>query len=155
MACPPTSRWAERRPCIRRRRARSARRRMRHRRSSAPKFYVLAALTSAGLFAQDLEIVPVRGNIYMLSGAGSNITVSTAKDGVFLVDSGTAQMSDKVLSAIQRLSLELTKVGKPILNESRSGSGTTLTGIARPQPIRYIANTSALPDHAGGNPRLA
>jgi glyoxylase-like metal-dependent hydrolase (beta-lactamase superfamily II) len=116
---------------------------------------VLAALASAGLFAQDLEIVPVRGNIYMLSGAGSNITVSIAKDGVFLVDSGTAQMSDKVLSSIQRLSLELTKVGKPILNESHSGSGTTLSGIAKPKPIRYIANTSSLPDHAGGNPRLA
>lgn len=112
----------------------------------------LLALTGA---AQDLDIVPVRGNIYMLAGAGANITLSVGKDGVFIVDTGTAQMSDKVLTAIQRLSQELSLVGKPILNESRSGSGTTLSGIAKPKPIRYIANTSSLPDHAGGNPRLA
>jgi cyclase len=118
------------------------------------KILATVSVIAPAAFAQDLEIVPVRGNIYMLSGAGSNITVSIGKDGVFLADSGTAQMSDKVLAAIQRLSSELTKVGKPILNESRSGSGTTLSGIAKPKPIRYIANTSSLTDHAGGNPRL-
>ena len=114
-----------------------------------------AAVFAVSTFAQDLEIVPVRGDIYMLAGAGSNITLSIGKDGVFIVDSGNAQMSDKVLAAIQRLSQELAAVGKPILTESRSGSGTTLSGIAKPKPIRYIANTSSLPDHAGGNPKLA
>jgi glyoxylase-like metal-dependent hydrolase (beta-lactamase superfamily II) len=122
-----------------------------------PPFLILAviAVFTTSALAQDIEIVPVRGNIYMLSGAGSNITVSIGKDGVFLVDTGSAQMSDKVLGAIQRLSQELTVVGKPILTESRSGSGTTLSGIAKPKPIRFIANTSSFPDHAGGNPRLA
>jgi cyclase len=117
--------------------------------------FLLLALAATAAFAQDIEITPVRGNIYLLSGAGSNITVSVGKDGVFLVDTGTAQMADKVLAAIGRLSQELATVGKPILNLSQGGSGTTLSGIARPKPIRYIANTSAFPDHAGGNPKLA
>jgi cyclase len=118
--------------------------------------HVLAAsvLLGASVFAQDIEIVPVRGNIYLLAGAGSNITLSVGKDGIFVVDSGSVEMSDKVLAAIQRLNQELATVGKPILSESRQGSGTVLSGIQPPKPIRYIANTSSLPDHAGGNPKL-
>src|SRR5215469_7499833 len=116
---------------------------------------VAFAAMAAGAPAQDIEITPVRGNIYLLSGAGSNITISAGRDGVFLVDSGAAPMADNVLAAVERLSKELAAVGKPILNESHGGSGTTLSGIAKPKPIRYIANTSSFPDHTGGNPRLA
>jgi glyoxylase-like metal-dependent hydrolase (beta-lactamase superfamily II) len=119
------------------------------------KILLAVALIAVRAFAQDLDIVPVRGNIYLLAGAGSNITVSIGKDGVFLVDSGSAEMSDKVLAAIQRLSRELGSVGKPILNESRQGSGSVLTSVSKPKPIRYIANTNPFPDHAGGNPKLA
>ena len=36
----------------------------------------------------DIEIVPVRGHIYMLAGAGANITLSVGPDGVFMVDAG-------------------------------------------------------------------
>ena len=55
-----------------------------------------------------IEIVPIRGSIYMLAGAGSNITISIGSDGVLLVDSGAAEVADKTLAAIQRLSRELT-----------------------------------------------
>ena len=119
------------------------------------KHLIMAAFLAASAFAQGLEIVPVRGDIYMLAGAGSNITLSVGRDGVFMVDTGTAQMSDQVLAAIQQLSQQLAAVGKPILTGSRGGSGTTLSGIARPKPVRYIANTSPFPDHTGGNPKLA
>src|SRR5262249_41079351 len=64
-------------------------------------------------------------------------------------------MADKVLAAVQRVSQELAVVGKPLLNESHGGSGTTLSGIAKPKPIRYIANTSGFLDHTGGNAKLA
>ncbi|HEY7335262.1 MAG TPA: MBL fold metallo-hydrolase [Bryobacteraceae bacterium] len=117
--------------------------------------FAIAVLAAASAAAQDVEITPVRRNIYLVSGAGSNITVSVGKDGIFMVDTGTAQMADKVLSAVQRLAQELDAVGKPILTQSRGGSGTTLSGIAKPKPIRYIANTSSAADHAGGNPKLA
>src|SRR6185369_7829169 len=51
-----------------------------------------------------LELLPVQGNISMLAGAGGNITVQIGKDGVLLVDSGLAAMSDKVLEAIRTVS---------------------------------------------------
>src|SRR2546421_464397 len=61
---------------------------------------VLIALACAGVLtshslaqqsrpaAQDVEILPVHGGIYMIAGAGGNITASVGKDGVLLVDAG-------------------------------------------------------------------
>jgi cyclase len=89
-------------------------------------------LASAGLaFAQnqdsEVHVWPVQGNIYMIVGAGGNITVQAGKDGVLLVDTGLANMSDKVLAAIKTIS----------------------TG-----PIRYIINTHFHADHTGGNEKI-
>jgi len=76
----------------------------------------------------DIEVLPVQGNVYMLAGDGGNIAVQVGEDGVLLVDSGLAQFSEKALAAIQKLSNK---------------------------PIRFIVNTSARPDHTGGNERFA
>jgi len=76
----------------------------------------------------ELHILPVQGNIYMLVGAGGNITLSIGKDGILLVDSGLAPTSDKVLAAIRKLS---------------------------DKPIRYIINTHVHADHIGGNEKIA
>ena len=104
----------------------------------------------------EMEIVPIRGNMYMLAGAGSNITISAGADGVLLVDSGAAEVADKTLAAIQRLGRELTIFGQPVKrNEGGGGSGTVLTGYLPPKPIRFIINTSSLPEHTGGNVKLA
>jgi cyclase len=83
-----------------------------------------------------VEIVPVRGHIYMLAGAGGNITVSIGPDGVLLVDSGLAQMSDQVLAAIDQLRQRVSANGAPA------------------KPIRYIINTHLHPDHIGGNEKI-
>ena len=56
--------------------------------------------------AGEVYILPVRANIYMLVGAGGNITVSVGQDGVLLVDTGLAKMADKVLSAVRQLQIE-------------------------------------------------
>ena len=37
-----------------------------------------------------VKVLPVRGNIYVLMGAGANITLSVGLDGVLMVDSGSA-----------------------------------------------------------------
>jgi cyclase len=71
--------------------------------------------------------VPVQGNVYMLVGAGGNITLQVGKEGVLIVDTGLPQMSDKVLAAIRQLS---------------------------DKPIRYIINTHIHPDHVGGNEKI-
>lgn len=91
----------------------------------------------------EIHIERVRGHIYMLSGAGGNITLSIGPDGVLLVDSGLANMSGKVLEAIQKLNQDLNREGQPV------------TAIAPPKPIRFIINTHVHPDHTGGNEVIA
>jgi cyclase len=76
----------------------------------------------------EIRVQPVQGNVFLLAGAGGNIAVQVGKDGVLLVDTGAAAMSEKVLAAVRMLS---------------------------DKPIRYIVNTHAHPDHIGGNEAIA
>jgi glyoxylase-like metal-dependent hydrolase (beta-lactamase superfamily II) len=77
--------------------------------------------------AVQVQALQVRDNIYMLVGAGGNITVQVGDDGTFLVDTQYAPLSDKILAAIRKISA---------------------------QPIRYIVNTHHHGDHTGGNQNL-
>ncbi|MDP9114437.1 MAG: MBL fold metallo-hydrolase, partial [Acidobacteriota bacterium] len=74
-----------------------------------------------------LQMLPVRGNIYVLVGAGGNITVQLGPQGTLVVDSGLAKQSDAVVAAIRKLTTK---------------------------PIQYIINTHVHPDHTGGNEAL-
>lgn len=106
----------------------------------AAKFCVLglAALVAAGGFVpramaqsetgDGVEVVQIRPNFYVIGGAGGNILMQTGPDGVILVDSGAAHMSEQILAAIRQV--------------------TAL-------PIRYIISTSMDADHVGGNDALA
>jgi cyclase len=75
-----------------------------------------------------LEIIQVRPNVYMIAGAGGNIVVHLGWMGAIVVDTGSAEMSDKVLAAIKRIT---------------------------DKPIRYIIDTTADGDHVGGNEAFA
>ncbi|HVJ30970.1 MAG TPA: MBL fold metallo-hydrolase [Gammaproteobacteria bacterium] len=99
----------------------------------------IAALAVAGFctatFAQapqnfdavKIDALKVRDNIYMLVGSGGNITVQVGDDGVLLVDTQYAPLSEKILAAIHTIS---------------------------PKPIYYIVNTHHHGDHTGGNVNL-
>ena len=76
----------------------------------------------------EIQILPVQGNVWALIGAGGNITVQAGDDGILLVDTGTAAMSDKVLRAVATISK---------------------------RTLRYIVNTSDAEDHSGGNEKIA
>jgi cyclase len=75
----------------------------------------------------EIHVLPVRNNVYMLLGDGANITVQVGDEGVFVVDSGTGQLADKVIAEIRKLS---------------------------DRPIQFIANTSFRSEHTGGNVKL-
>jgi cyclase len=105
----------------------------------------------------EVEILPIRGNVYALFGAGANIVVSVGSDGVLLVDAGRAEVSDKVLTAVQRLQREWVVRNAPTSigfgAETRSSVADRHI-TAPPKPIRYVINTSADSDHVGGNEKL-
>jgi len=112
----------------------------------------------------EVHLLPVQGNIYMLVADGTNITVSVGTDGVVLVNTGPRQMSDKVLAAVNELSKAVAAKPEPNTCFGADCAGAwgwsspfMNTVIASPmptRPIKFIINTSAAPDHTGGNEKL-
>ena len=75
----------------------------------------------------EIHVLPIRDGVYMLVGDGGNIVVQTGDEGAFVVDSGSGQLTGKVLEAIRRISTK---------------------------PIQFIANTSFHAAYTGGNEKL-
>src|SRR5688572_17996904 len=94
----------------------------------------------------EVEVLPIRGNVYAIFGAGGNIVVSIGSDGVLLVDAGQSGMTDKVLAAVQQLQREwaLRSAPRPMGWGAETRSSVADRHItAPPKPIRYVVNTNA------------
>ncbi|MBN4053668.1 MBL fold metallo-hydrolase [Haliea sp. AH-315-K21] len=89
--------------------------------------FILAC--SLPLQAQDfsgvqIESVRISDNFYVLYGAGGNIGVFAGEDGLIMIDSQYAALSERITDAIERISGD---------------------------PIKFIINTHWHSDHTGGN----
>jgi cyclase len=85
-------------------------------------------LSASSASAQDATVLPVRGDIYMISSAGANTVVQVGREGILVVDPSSDAVSKGVLSAIRKLS---------------------------DRPVRLVVNTNADADHIGGNQAIA
>jgi cyclase len=118
------------------------------------------AAQRGGESAGELHWWPVRKNIWMLVGAGTNIAASVGPDGVMLVNAGTAQSSARVIAAIKDLQAQLNAFGfLDVMTPQRGGAETRsrfpVNTHPPPKPVRYIINTSSLPHSIGGNEAIA
>jgi glyoxylase-like metal-dependent hydrolase (beta-lactamase superfamily II) len=89
--------------------------------------YAAASEAQQNFDAVEVHALQVRDSIYMLVGAGGNITLQLGDDGILLVDTQFAPLSQKIVAAIRQIS---------------------------DKPIHYIVNTHHHGDHTGGNANL-
>src|SRR6266849_1439467 len=94
---------------------------------------VIAAAVIAHAQQPDMSQVQIKtnkivGNFYTLDGQGGTIGVLSGPDGVLMVDSQFAPLSDKIIAAIKQIS------------DGR---------------IRFLINTHVHGDHTGGNENIA
>lgn len=70
----------------------------------------------------------VQGNVYVIAGIGSNISVLPGADGILIVDTQYEPFTGKILDAVKQIS---------------------------DGPIRFVVNTHSHGDHTGGNENFA
>jgi len=76
----------------------------------------------------EIKTTPLADDFFTLEGQGGTISVLTGPDGVLMVDSQFAPLTDKIVAAIRKIS---------------------------DQPIRYLVDTHLHGDHTGGNENFA
>ena len=113
-----------------------------------------------------VHVLPVQGNIYLLVADGTNITASIGPQGVLLVNTGSAQMTEKLQAAVNQLASAVAAA--PTTNNCAGPNcpgisygwsspfiNTIIGSPTPPKPLRYIINTSDAAENIGGNEKFA
>ena len=90
---------------------------------------VVAATATAAAQTSQLEVIPVRGSVYMVAGPNGNSTIQIGRDGVLVVDPQPGALAEPLLAEIAKLSDN--------------------------KPVRFVLNTSGDAEHVGGNQAVA
>lgn len=103
-----------------------------------PQLLILASAVAIATAAQaqqqtdyskvEIKTTKIGDNFYTLEGSGGTISALTGPDGIFLVDSQFAPLTDKLVAALKKIS---------------------------DKPVRYLVNTHVHGDHTGGNENFA
>ena len=88
---------------------------------------VTAQQIPGGTAGGALTVTPVQGNVYMISGAGPNLTVQIGRFGPVLVDTPAPSLVPQVLAEIRKLS---------------------------PLPFHLLLHTTGIPDYISGDAAL-
>lgn len=96
--------------------------------------FLLVCLVLSANAQQNFDTVQVRSTnitagVFMLTGSGGNLGVSTGEDGIFIIDDQFAPLTEKIKKAI----VDATKLSSP---------------------IRFVLNTHWHGDHTGGNENM-
>ena len=78
--------------------------------------------------AIEMVVRHVAGQVYVIAGAGGNMTVMAGDDGIFIVDTSFPVFYDQIMALIRRIS---------------------------DGPIRFVVNTHSHADHSGNNENFA
>ena len=78
--------------------------------------------------AIEMVVRHVAGQVYVIAGAGGNMTVMAGDDGIFIVDTSFPVFYDQIMALIRRIS---------------------------DRPIRFVVNMHAHADHSGNNENFA
>ena len=87
-------------------------------------FTFILPLQAQDFSGVEIETVPIGDNFYVLYGSGGNIGVFAGEDGLIMIDSQFAPLSDRITDAVERISGD---------------------------PIKFVINTHWHGDHTGGN----
>lgn len=100
-------------------------------RTNAPTLWLIgialafcSTLQAASMEDVEIATTDLGSGIYMLTGRGGNIGISTGKDGVFMIDDQFAPLASKITDAVAKLS---------------------------DLPVKIVLNTHWHGDHTGGN----
>jgi len=131
--------------------------------ASRSSLTLATAINSQGPRDGEVHVLPVQGNVYMLVADGVNLAASVGPDGMLLVNSGAAAMTDKVQAALVRLA-----TASPVPNRCSGANcpglqwgwaspyiNTVISSPLPPRPLRYVVNTNDAAEHVGGNAKLA
>src|SRR4051812_38944308 len=97
--------------------------------TGAAAIFAVSAIAQQPDFSKvEIKTTDLGNKTYMLEGQGGNITVAVGTDGIIMVDTQFAPLSDKIKAAVKAIS---------------------------PLPIKYVINTHFHGDHTGGNENFA
>jgi cyclase len=97
-------------------------------------------------------------HVFLIPGAGANganVAVQVGRDGVAMVDTGSVENAEKILATVKFLTNYENSIPQPLGYASETRSMLNFNSVPPAEGIRWIINTTAGPEHIGGNEKIS